>query len=104
MSKVKNITDELCTSKLKGKYRSSLRRIESEHIKKIRMENAKRFGYGYRYYIKNSLPRKPYLKVINERKKWLKRQAARKVRKAPQDDLLNHGDYKRLYDLWWMLW
>ena len=50
------------------------------------------------------IPCKPYLKEYSDRKKWLKREAARRVRSAPQDCLYNHGDYKRLYDLWWTLW
>ena len=45
-----------------------------------------------------------YLKEHSDRKKWLKRVAARRVRSAPPDCLYNHGDYKRLYDLWWTLW
>ena len=43
-------------------------------------------------------------KEHSDRKKWLKRVAARRVRSAPPDCLYNHGDYKRLYDLWWTLW
>ena len=43
-------------------------------------------------------------KEHSDRKKWLKRVAARRVRSAPPDCLYNYGDYKRLYDLWWTLW
>ena len=168
MSKVKNIPKELGSYKQKEKLRGNLRRVESEKIKKKRMDNARRFGYGYRYYIKDSvvirrrktvsipehtepvyhfemyekelegrpgqiyrkcfyksvfdgyktvpeqtitfskvieeIPRKPYLKMMNERKKWLKRQGAKRVRNSSQDFLSRHGDYKKLYDLWWTLW
>ena len=168
MSKVKYIPAEICTPRGKEKIRGSLRRAETEHIKMKRMTYYKKFGYGYRYYVRDSriirkreqfdvpertephyhwevqekeysdkqgqihlrksyervfdgyrivpahtvtrsriigeIPSKPYLKEHSDRKKWLKRVATRRVRSAPPDYLYNHGDYKRLYDLWWTLW
>lgn len=35
-------------------------------------------------------------------KKFLKKQASRKLRRA--DGLYQRGSYKKVYDLWWMLW
>lgn len=55
MSKVKNIPKELGSYKQKEKLRGNLRRVESKQIKGKRMANARRLGYGYRYYIKNAI-------------------------------------------------
>ena len=54
MSKAKNIPAEICTPRGKEKIRRSLRRTETEHIKKKRMAYSKKYGYGYRYYVRDS--------------------------------------------------
>ncbi len=50
-------------------------------------------------------PVKPHLKESKtDRKKWLKRQAAKKVRRADAEDIGSFGNYKKLYDIAWELW
>ncbi len=168
MSKIKT-TQLNITPHQKSKLRRHLRRKETAATKNNRIKKAGQFGYGYRYYVKDSrdiretyevtipatdvpvkhvehirrehidkngkvryiddyhfitdgykhipehtvkrsryietVPTEPYIKQKKlDRKKWIRRQAAKKIRNMPIEQLLQRGVFKKAYDIWWSLW
>ncbi len=84
---------------IRKKERRSKRIKQSKQIQKKRMKSAKNreYPYGRGYYLDDGILRRMWLN-----KSWLKRRAAKAVRKTPE--LSNGTHYKKAYDLEWSLW
>ncbi|MBQ6637191.1 MAG: hypothetical protein IJH82_00900 [Lachnospiraceae bacterium] len=81
------------------KLHHELRRYNSRRKKRNRFCHVRNGEYPYwwrGYYIDEGRIRRVW-----KEKKWLKRQAAKAVRR--RDDLLQKGSYKKAYDLMWMV-
>jgi len=81
------------------KLHHEMRRYKRLQKKKSRIRHARNREYPYwwrGYYIDEGRIRRTWTE-----KKWLKRQAAKAVRR--RDILLQRGQYKKAYDLMWMV-
>ena len=99
MSKVKGNLHDIKKSKL----RRSLRRYESRKIKNKRIRMARGWQYrcqrGYYVFEEDDYPIWPHR--INTNLKSYRKPAERTVRHTYSNELLNHGLYKKCYDIGW---